>query len=278
MNDQAQALRTRAGRPGEATPSAPKPVPGETAAVVVLAGGKGGVGTSTLTVLAGAALAHTGRRVLLVDGAQNQGALHLLLGVKPRHTLAELAAGEASIGALPTPVADGLALVAADAGSRQLYALSHTDRARLHLRVTALFDDYDVVLVDSGAGLESAVRAGAMRARLLVAVTTPDPIALSLTHALVKTVKTQLPSLPVGAFVQQAAAPHDAELALAKLHEAARRFLDFDLPSVGALPFTDALRHGSATAGGLLHAGETADVAAALAPLVATCTGGSHVG
>ena len=136
MNDQARALRSVAAEPALAR-AVDAHAPGPS--VVVLAGGKGGVGASTLTVLAGAALARSGRRVLLVDGAQNQGALHLLLGVAPRHTLAELVQGETTIGALAVPVTEQLSLLPADTGSRPLYALSFADRARLHLRLTTLF-------------------------------------------------------------------------------------------------------------------------------------------
>ena len=52
-------------------------------AVLVVASGKGGVGKSLVSVLLADAMAESGRRVLLFDGAQNLGHLHVLLGVSP---------------------------------------------------------------------------------------------------------------------------------------------------------------------------------------------------
>ena len=74
-----------------------------TARVVALASGKGGVGTSTAAALLGAAVAATGRRVLLVDAVGHLGTLHELLAVTPLHSLGALRRG-LEPQALVTPV------------------------------------------------------------------------------------------------------------------------------------------------------------------------------
>ena len=56
--------------------------------VLAIGSGKGGVGKSVLSVLLAAELARRGRSVLLFDGSQNQGNLHVLLGARPKVPLA----------------------------------------------------------------------------------------------------------------------------------------------------------------------------------------------
>lgn len=246
MNDQAAALRglpdRRAwesdGRPG--------------AQVVVVGSGKGGVGKSLVATLLATAWARQGRRVLLVDGAQNQGNLHILLGVRPQFPLAALVEGVATAEQLVVPVTEGLSLIPADSGTETLHALGTMDRARLHHRLSALFDDWDAVVVDAGPGLESAVRAAAMRADRLWIVVVPEPAALADAYALIKLTHLQAPGLPIDVLVNRAASDDEGRAVHERLQSAASRFLSRDVTYGGALPESGAWRDAARTPGAWL--------------------------
>jgi len=182
VNDQAAALRRATPR----VPHAACPVP-----TFVLGSGKGGVGKSVLAVLLGSVLAAAGRRVLLFDGSQNQGNLHILTGVHPGARLEAVLSGNAQPADLLVEVRERLWLLPADSGAEALHALGPTDRARLHLRLTALQDGFDAVIVDSAPGVEGVVRAAATRASRLVAIATPEPASLSDAYATIKLVHLQ---------------------------------------------------------------------------------------
>jgi flagellar biosynthesis protein FlhG len=224
------------------------------ASVSVFASGKGGVGKSVLAIGAAAALARAGRRVLLVDGAQNLGNLHILLGVRPRAPLADVLVDAARPGDLLVRIEPGLELLPADSGAEALYALSAFDRARLHDRLSGLYDAFDAVIVDGGAGVEAAVRACAMRASRLVAVVVPEPASLADAYALVKLAHLQVPGLPVGVLVNRVEAPGEAETAVERLRLATRRFLGLELDDLGAVPESDRLRRAARRPGGVLDA------------------------
>lgn len=209
-----------------------------------IGGGKGGVGKSVLAVLLAAELARRGKRVLLYDGAHNQGNLHILLGVRPTATPEALLADEAEARDLLVPIGDRLVLLPAASGAESLYALGAIERARLHFHLTALYDGFDAVVVDAGPGIEGVMRVAAHRASRLVCVTLPEPAALTDTYALIKIVNAQVPHLPVDIAVNRVHDEDEGRAAFVKLRIAAQRFLRRD---VGYLTsFTDDPRLGRA--------------------------------
>jgi flagellar biosynthesis protein FlhG len=239
----------------------------------VVGSGKGGVGKSVLSVMLAAAVARRGHRVLLVDAAQNQGNLHILLGLQHRAHLQDLLRGEAEPGDLVLAVTDRLWLVPADSGEDSLHALPATDRARLHHRLTSLYHRYDAVIVDAGPGIESVVRAAGIRASRVVVVAVPEPASLSDAYALIKILTLQLPSVPIEVLVNRAGDAGEAAAAFERLDLAAGRFLRRRLAFAGAVPDIPEMRRWLYEPASLLaHAPEALrDLASRL-----TETGGDH--
>jgi flagellar biosynthesis protein FlhG len=203
--------------------------------VLVVGSGKGGVGKSLVSVLLATAVAAQGRRVLLFDADHNLGNLHVLLGVRPVGRIEHLLHG-ASPDELVQPVGDGLWLLPSDSGAEALHGLEALERARLHHRLTTLYDGYDVVVVDAGAGLEGVVRMAMLRASRLVAVTVPEPTALTDAYALMKLVSLQLPELPIDVIVNRALDEADGRQAYERLAAATERFLRRGIRYLGAIP------------------------------------------
>ena len=54
---------------------------------LLVASGKGGVGTSIIAALMALTAAERGKRVLLIDACESGGSLHHLFGVRPTHSL-----------------------------------------------------------------------------------------------------------------------------------------------------------------------------------------------
>jgi flagellar biosynthesis protein FlhG len=247
MRDQAAGLRC-------AAPAArPAPAPcDEGPAAFAVGSGKGGVGKSALAVLLARSLARGGRRVLLFDGALNQANLHVLLGCRPAAGLTELLHLEVEPAQLVVPVADGLWLLPGDSGAEAVHALTGVEQARLHRRLTGVFDAFDAVVVDSGPGIEGVVRA-TLRATRLTVVTTPDPAALSDAYAVIKILTLQMPTLPLDVLVNRAAGAAEAEAVFARLALGAEQFLRRRVESLGFVPELDAVSRAARRPGRLLE-------------------------
>ncbi len=202
---------------------------------IVVGSGKGGVGKSVAAIAFATALADQGRRVLLVDGDQNLGTLHVLLGVQPSASLESLLDNAMPVEDLLAPVRANLWLLPSESGSEALYGLGATDRARLHRRLTALYRSFDVTIIDAGAGLESALRCSTMGAHRLVLVTMPEPAALTDAYAVIKLVTLQVRRLPIDVVVNRARDEADARAGFERLAAASERFLHRGIRYLGGV-------------------------------------------
>ncbi|MBK8446456.1 MAG: ParA family protein [Micropruina sp.] len=149
------------GRPLPYLPEPQPPTDGPTRALIIaLCNQKGGVGKTTTTINLGAALAETGRRVLLVD-FDPQGSLSVGLGVNP-HTLDTsiynlLLTRDHDVHDIITQsVVDGLDVLPAniDLSAAEVQLVSEVAREQTLKRVLAqVRDEYDIILIDCAPSL-----------------------------------------------------------------------------------------------------------------------------
>jgi len=236
VTDQAAQLRAlmAARRPEPVVQSGPP--------TIVVGSGKGGVGKSVVSALLAQRIAAEGRRVLLVDGSQNLGNLHVLLGVHRGATLEHLLNEAASVRDLLVKVNPHLWLLPADSGAESLHGLGGVDRARLHHRLMMVYPEFDVVIVDAGAGIESVVRVATMGATRLILVTVPEPAAITDAYATLKIVQAQVKDLPVDVLINRVEEPDEGPQVFEKLSTAAVRFLHREVRYLGAMWEDDEIR------------------------------------
>ncbi len=152
------------------------------ARVYAVASAKGGVGKTTTTANLGAVLASRGRRVAVVDADLGMPNLGDAFGVDADEaTVHDVLAGRASVEDATYRGPNGLAIVP---GDTDLRAFADAEPSGLR-DVVDSFDDYEYVLLDTGAGLshDSALPLGLAEEVLLVSTTDR--------YALVDTEKTR---------------------------------------------------------------------------------------
>lgn len=142
--------------------------------VYAVASGKGGVGKTTTVVNLGVALRVEGHSVALVDADLGMANVAAFLGVDHEPTVHDVLADDAAVADAVTESAEGFAVVP---GDRSLDAFAAADPAGLGAVIEHVAERYDVVLVDTGAGVgyEEILPLGLVDG--VVLVTTPDPAA-----------------------------------------------------------------------------------------------------
>ena len=240
MSSQLAAVRQFMVERGRSAPRAASTPP-----IVVVGAGKGGVGTSTVAALLASTMSEH-RSVLLVETGQQLGAVHHMLGVDPVRTLDDLRAGRATPEELLIPVADRLTLLSAHSPPTA-ELLSAAERKLLFRRTTALYERYQLVVVDAGSTVDSIVTACADSSRFL-AVTATDRIAVVSTYALIKLLHLRCPAVALEIVANRC----DDDVALRtidSLTEACEKFLGRPVDFAGAVP--DDPNFASALAAGL---------------------------
>lgn len=202
--------------------------------MLVLAGGKGGVGTTTLAVNLAAVLSRNGRRTVLVDGDFGKADASALCGAFDGHGVGEvlagrrrvedvLQAGPAGMQVLPGAWANGL-MTDCDAADQerliaQLAGLSHVDQ----------------IVVDAGCGMTRVLERFWKSADRLLLATTPEHTSVIDAYAALKALASQYRNVPVEAIVNQAASDEEAHEAHSRLAAACRRFLAIELACAASI-------------------------------------------
>ncbi|WP_136717495.1 MinD/ParA family ATP-binding protein [Halorientalis salina] len=143
--------------------------------VFTIAGGKGGVGKTTTTINVAVALQDAGHDVVVVDADLGMANLGAMLDIDHSPSLHQVLAGKAAVSDAITEGPGGITVVP---GERNLEAFADADPAKLRKVVKALSTAYEIVLIDTGAGLshETTVPLGLADGVLLI--TTADDVAI----------------------------------------------------------------------------------------------------
>ena len=144
--------------------------------VCTIAGGKGGVGKTTTAINIAAALEENGYDTVVVDADLGMANLGSMLGLDHGTSIHEVLAGDETVSAALNDAQMGMTVVP---GEQSLEAFAEADPAKLRNVIDTLKNNFDAVLVDTGAGLshETTVPLGLADGVLLV--TTPDDVAVN---------------------------------------------------------------------------------------------------
>src|SRR6056297_1372148 len=147
--------------------------------VIVITSGKGGVGKTTITANLGAAFANLGKKVCLIDGDLGLKNLDVVLGLENRilYTIMDVVSGR--VGASEALVRHKT--------NRNLYMLPASQIATKEMMtvedmtnvVTRIKPDFDYIIIDSPAGIESGFRNAVAAADTAILVTNPEFTAVS---------------------------------------------------------------------------------------------------
>lgn len=143
--------------------------------VLVIAGGKGGVGKTTTAINLSAALGTTGQQVALVDADFGMANIGNVLGIDSEYTVHDVLAGEVATQEALTELTETFAVMP---GSNELDAYANADPTGLSGILRELVAEHEFVVVDTGPGLsyESVLPIGLGDEILLVSTDTKGAI------------------------------------------------------------------------------------------------------
>lgn len=209
---------------------------------IAVAGGKGGVGKSTVAVNLGVALAGAGREVMLLDADTGLANVDVMLGLAPARHLGHLLDGECTLAELLLPAAAGLQVVPAGSGARRLARLHHGELAAIIRAFDELTRPPEYLLVDTAAGLSDNVTMFAAAAAEVILVVCDEPASLTDAYGLAKVLSRDFGVRRLRMVANMARSEGDARLLHQKLARVSDRFLDVVIEFGGWVPHDERLR------------------------------------
>ncbi len=239
MSDQAEVLRRIVGNMNNGLAAPENRKTEKRARIITITSGKGGVGKTSVTVNLAIALSRLGLRIAILDVDFGLANVDLLFGITPKHTLLDLIRDEKSIFEVMTDGPNNIKFLSGGSGVEELTRL---DRKKLHKFISniALLDKlYDIILIDTGAGLSRNVMSFIMAADEIILVTTPEPTAITDAYALVKMVSRRDRKKIIRILVNKAETAREAEDIANRLLVVSEKFLSLKLNKLGYILYDD---------------------------------------
>lgn len=200
--------------------------------VIAVASGKGGVGKSNVCINFGLGLRAQGKRVLILDADVGFADVEVLLGVHPKHTIVDVLDGMSIWDAIEYD-SSGLPFLSAGNGITDIHDLSREQMSRLIRELTQLQERFDIILIDSGAGMGQNIGQLISAADDVFLVTTPEPTSVADAYALMKMLVARGNVPPTSLLVNRAHNFVGGRETADKLQLAISRFLDKDVSVLG---------------------------------------------
>ena len=193
--------------------------------VLAVTSGKGGVGKTFVSANLAAALAKRGQRVLVLDADLGLANLDVVLNLYPKITLHDVFTGKAKLEQAIIKAPGGFSVLLAGSGMVEYSRLTPEVRDDFLKIVSGLIPHYDVLLLDTGAGISDVVLFAVSLASEVLVVATPEPTSLTDAYATIKVLVGQQARKTVRLIVNQTARLGDGRAITAQLQQVLDRFV-----------------------------------------------------
>ena len=193
--------------------------------VLAVTSGKGGVGKTFVSANLAAALAKRGHRVLVLDADLGLANLDVVLNLYPKLTLHDVFTGKAKLEDAIIKAPGGFSVLLAGSGMVEYSRLTPEVRDDFLHIMEDLIPRYDVVLLDTGAGISDVVLFAVSLASEVLLVATPEPTSLTDAYATIKVLVGQQKRQNIRMIINQTARLGDGRAITVQLQQVLDRFV-----------------------------------------------------
>jgi flagellar biosynthesis protein FlhG len=214
------------------------------ARVIAITSGKGGVGKTNIVANLGYALCKAGKRVLIFDADLGLGNLDVLLGLTPQYNFSHVIEGQKQLGDIIVDGPGQLKILPASSGIQKLTQLTASQRLTIFHELDRLLTRFDIVLIDTAAGISSNVLYFNASANEIMVVVTPEPTSITDAYALMKILSVKYQEKHFRLLVNLANNSTEADDVSRQLCLVADRFLDVSIEHFGNVLLDNNVKNG----------------------------------
>ncbi len=229
--DQADKLREKVEMLKEQAPSA---------RVIAVTSGKGGVGKTSISVNLALQFQQQGKRVVILDADFGLANVEIMLGIRPQYNLADLIFSNKSIEEIITEGPNGVGFISGGSGVQDLVNLDKEKLKKLIAKLVKLDSLYDVIIIDTGAGIADSVIEFVLSSPEVLLIVTPEPTSITDAYSLLKAVNRKKEfnreQKSIKVITNRVANPDEGHEIFDKISVVVSKFLNIHLEYLGYIP------------------------------------------
>lgn len=233
MSDQANRLREIVSKVNNDNIKTSLATLKTTAKVITVTSGKGGVGKTNITVNLAITLSKMGYRVVVIDADLGLANIDVVLGTMPKYSLVDVIKNGKNVLDVLCTGPNKVKFISGGSGVEELTRLTQLELEGFVRNIGLLDKIADIILIDTGAGISENVIRFVMAADDVVVITTPEPTATTDAYALIKAVGVRNKNKVVKLIVNRTETAIEAQTAMQKLNNVAKKFLGLKLQFLG---------------------------------------------
>jgi len=185
--------------------------------ILSVTSGKGGVGKTIISVNIAILLRQYKKKILLVDADIHLGNVDLVLGIRPKYTIADVVVGDMDLRNIIVKSPQGIDVLPAASAIQDLFEMERNVLKKLCDSFSDFEREYDVIVVDTGAGISKSVMSFVLGSDKVIIMVTPDPASITDAYGMIKVIKMSHPFVPILMIVNMVDSQDEGESLYKKL-------------------------------------------------------------
>lgn len=210
------------------------------ARVIAVTSGKGGVGKTSLSVNLAMEMAKLGKKVVVFDADFGLANVEVMLGIRPVYNLLDLIHNNKTMPDIITKGPMGIGFVSGGSGVSELASLDKNSIKLLISEMIKLDKMYDIVIIDTGAGITDSVMEFVMVSPEVLLVVTPEPTSITDAYSLLKVLRRKNDFNPLYKTIHvvsnRVTDDKEGMEIFAKMNTVSSKFLNTKLEYLGSIP------------------------------------------
>ncbi len=154
--------------------------------VFSITSGKGGVGKTNITGNLALAFSNMGKKVLIFDADLGLANIDIIFGVHPEFNIGHVISGEKELVEVIVETTNGICIIPAMTGGNEMTSLQEGQKLALLSEFETLDNIFDIVLIDTAAGISSNVIYFNLAAEECIVIATGEPTSITDAYGIIK--------------------------------------------------------------------------------------------